>query len=1167
MFKDLKQFNLPEIEDRVLKFWKEKQIFKKSLKLRRNNKTFRFYEGPPTANGQPGIHHILSRAFKDVILRYKTMRGFFVPRRAGWDTHGLPVEIEVEKELGLKNKHDIEKLGIAEFNEKAKASVWKYQEEWERLTERIGFWLDLKNPYITYKAEYIESLWWIFKEIAKKGLLKKSFKIVPYCPRCQTALSSHEMGQPDVYRKVKDLSIFIKFELKKPKTSGKKEYLLVWTTTPWTLPANVAIAVDPKLTYTKYKIGKEYVWSYNEPPVEDKEGIKIIEKASGKKLVDLVYKPIFKVNGPWLKNKIFYKVYGADFVTTADGTGLVHIAPAFGEDDMNLISRYQKDLVGQIPITIDEKGMVLRKLPGAGKFVREADKDIIDDLKKRGLLLKIGEIEHDYPFCWRCSAPLLYFSKFSWFIEMSKLRNKLLENNKKINWVPEHIKEGRFGEWLKEVKDWAISRDRYWGTPLPIWLCEKCDRNEIVGSLNDLNKLRYSKNNFWILRHGETAYNLKNLIAFKKGKDDDALMTERGKKEIEAAVKKLIRELGKEKLHFIYTSPFKRTTDTAKIIAKFTGAKIIIDKRLGELDCGVFNGRPVKEHRAFFGSELERFNKAPERGETLNDVKRRILEAVSEINSNYKDKNILIISHGDPLWVLEGAVKNLDNGDILKIPYIKTGELRKLDLNNWPYNFFSGGLDLHRPYIDKIYLKCTKCGAKMERVKEVADVWFDSGAMPLAQVHFPFNQGIGDYKKLINKIDFPADYISEGIDQTRGWFYTLLAISTVLELGPSYLNVITLGLVTDKNGQKMSKSKGNTVDSWEMVRKYGADVVRWFFYTVNPAGETKRFDENELAKVLRKFVMIIYNSFVFLETYGVKGFDKLNKSDIKSVLDRWILSKLNNLISETTKSLERYDPGAAGRMIEIFIDDLSRWYIRRSRRRFQKSSNPKDLKIASSVLRHCLKELAKLIAPFSPFFADALYQSLELKNKNSSVHLEDWPEINAGFLDEELLVKMDEIRRIASLVLASRAQNKVRVRQPLRLLKIKSQKLKIKDIALLELLKEEVNVKQIEIDTKMTNEVSLDFEITPELKVEGLARETIRIVQDLRQDAGCVPKDFILLAIEAEEPLKTILSSQILLIKKEVGAKTVEFKKIKKFDAEEDTEIDSQKIWVGIRKI
>ncbi len=1167
MLKGLKEFKLPEIEEKVLKFWKEHQIFEKSLALRQaqggKTKFFRFFEGPPTANGRPHMGHAQGRVFKDIIPRFKAMQGYLVQRKAGWDTHGLPVEIEVEKELGFKHKQEIEKFGIAEFNERAKISVWKYKTEWEQMTNRIGFWVDLNDAYVTYYPKYIESLWWIFQQIHKKKLLVQSFKIVPWCPRCQTALSSHEVSQG--YKKTKDPSVYVKFQLKPSSAKASagtqekiKEFFLVWTTTPWTLPANVAIAVNPKLTYTKYKIGNEYVWSYNVPPsVTD---IEVVEKMSGKKLIGTAYEPLFKVPGPWQENKKFFKVQGADFVGTEDGSGLVHIAPAFGEDDLNLIKKSLKQLVGQIPITIDDQGIVQKGLPGSGRFVKQADKDIVEDLLKRGLLIAVNLVEHEYPFCWRCDSPLLYFARHSWFIEMSKLREGLLKNNQKINWVPAHMKDGRFGEWLKDVKDWAISRDRYWGTPLPIWQCADCDATTVAGSLEDLNTLCYSENQFWTLRHGEADHNLSGAAAGPEKGGTPSQMTEKGIAQIEIAAKKLVRQLGKKKLDFIVASPYERTQHVAKIIAAHTGAKILTEERFQDVNSGMFTGKPIEQYHAFFQNPKERFTKAPEGGENLNDIRKRIVAAVTEINRAHQNKNILIVSHADPIWILEGALKNCSQEEILALPQVELGELRQLDVPNWPFNRFTGELDMHRPYVDEILLRCKKCKGKMSRVKEVADVWFDSGAMPYAQWHYPFEN-----KVLINKgTHFPADYISEGLDQTRGWFYTLLAIATLLGKGAPYLNVLSQGHMLDKFGKKMSKSKGNVVSPSEMMEKYGADTLRWYFYTQTIPGEPKAFDEADLGKTLRKFLMLIYNSFVFYETYAKKDRSISSLPAQLPLLDKWVCARLQETIAKTTESLERYDINSAGKELESFVDDLSRWYIRRSRRRFQKPEDQKDFMIASHVLGYVLGELSKLIAPFTPFFAEALYQSLAMSQQ--SVHLEDWPRIDKRFSDSGFLSKMQVVRDLASKVLALRATAAIKVRQPLRLLEINTKKLDVRDQEFFAILKDEVNVKEVKLNLSLKEEFQLDIVITPELKAEGTLREFIRLIQGLRQDAQCVPQDKIEVFLEVGSEMKNILESHMELFKKEVGAVLVEFKKTDKFDAELISEIDGQKAWVSMRR-
>ncbi|KKW47148.1 MAG: Isoleucine-tRNA ligase [Parcubacteria group bacterium GW2011_GWA1_60_11] len=1157
MLKGQKQFSLPEIEERVLRLWRERDIFRRSVDQRKGKKPFRFFEGPPTANGRPGIHHVVSRVFKDIVIRYKAMQGHYAPRRAGWDTHGLPVEIGVEKELGLKNKQEIEKFGIAPFNERAKESVWKYRDEWQRFTDRIGFWLDLEHPYVTYENSYIESLWWVFARIAKRGLLKKFYKVVPFCPRCQTPLSSHELGQPGVYKKTPDPSVFVKFPVK----GEKGAYLLVWTTTPWTLPANVAVAVDPALTYTKYKVGKEYYWSHNVPPFLEHQGADIAEKLSGKKLVGLKYKPLYPLKKK-TNLKMLHEVIAADFVETAEGSGLVHIAPAFGEDDLRVIQALNRDISAEdIPLTIDDRGRVAAGLPGAGKFIKEADKDILEDLKVRGLLYHAGTIEHDYPFCWRCSTPLIYFARYSWFVLMSGLRDDLLKANKGVNWVPRHIKEGRFGEWLREVKDWAISRDRYWGTPLPIWECGLCAHTLVVSALKDLDTHAERKNSFVLLRHTEAEHNVKELIA--SGPEKGARishLTEKGKKD---AARVAVR-LKKKGIGVIYASPYKRTRETAEIVAKATGAKVVVDERLRELDCGIFNWRAIPDHKKFFASPLEEFVKTPPGGENLTDAKKRIFEFVRDINTKHNKEKILIVGHGDPLWMLEAAMRNATNEEALELSYIATGEVRPVSLHNWPYNA-EGRLDIHRPYADGIVLRCPRCAkGEMRRVREVADVWFDSGGMPFAQWHYPFEN-----KTLIEHgTMFPADYICEGLDQTRGWFYTLLAVSVLLKKGAPYRNVISHGLVLDKNGQKMSKSKGNVVDPWEMIQKYGADVMRWFFYTVNPAGEAKRFDEAELGKKLRQFLMMLYNSFVFYDTYGKKNAPAGTATGITHLLDRWILARLQATVETVTNELERYDVGLAAREIEIFVDDLSRWYIRRSRRRFQRPE-AKDHEAASWVLGHVLRELSKLMAPFTPFFAEALYQSLSAKGNKDSVHLEDWPKADRTRTDKELLRKMEEARRLSSGGLAARAAQNLKVRQPLRRFTVGSAVLTDTDKEFLRIVAEEVNVKEVKIKNKDASFAELDTVIDAELRREGLLRELARMVQDLRQDAGYAPGERVHVVLDLPDGLRAQVGD-LDTLKGEVSAKDVLLGKgqvkLGRMDAEISTKLEEWPLWIGVKK-
>lgn len=1190
MLKNLKNFSLPELEEQLLAFWKQNQIFEQSLKKNSaGGKKFVFFEGPPTANGMPGIHHIEARAFKDVIPRYKTMRGFNVPRKAGWDTHGLPVELQTEKELGMKNKSEIEKYGIAEFNAKCKELVWRYRSEFEASTERMGFWLDLKNPYVTYENRYIESIWWLLAEINKTGLLKKMLRTVPWCTRCQTPLSSHELGQPGAYRPTKDPSLFVKFELKEAGTSKKKPktYFLAWTTTPWTLPGNLALAINPKLAYKKFEVKKtdpsagsgqagvvEYLYAYNTPAVREGYEVKELETVSGKKLVGKKYVPLYplKTKHPKLKIADLHKVRAGDFVSTEDGSGIVHIAPSFGEEDFKLMG-----IKEGLPMTIDDQGKMNKGYPGAGKYIKQADNDIVADLIKRGLLYQQGEIEHEYPHCWRCNSALVYMVRSSWFIEMSKLRDQMLKNNQKINWTPANIKEGRFGEWLKDLKDWSISRNRYWGAPIPIWECADCEKHIVVSGRQELNDRAVNHNRFFAVRHGEAQHNVENWIASGVETTKNAShLTEKGMRQAENVAGKL----KKEKIDLIICSPYIRTKETAKIIAKATKAKVIVDKRIGEIQVGEYNRAMVPAYHAFFNNKLERFTVRPKgKSETLTEVRARMMSFFNDINKKYNNKRIVIVGHGDPLWMLDSALRGLTNEEALASDYYPAHDHHKeLMVNNWPVNK-DGALDLHRPFVDEVHIACPSCKKPMQRIKEVLDVWLESGAVPYASVNFPYaftkdgkRPTSEEAKHLFKQLDYPADYIAEGVDQTRGWFYTLLAMSTALGLEPAYKNVICLGLVLDKNGIKMSKSKGNIVDPMMIMKKYGADVLRWYFYTINDPGDPKRFTEDDLAKITRKFILIIYNSFVFWNSYGKHESARKGEPQIKHVLDRWILASLKTLTKEVTAKLDAYQIGEAGRLIEAFADDLSRWYIRRSRDRFQSgdTSEEQDHEAASHTLRLALETISRLLAPFMPFFSDALYQSVGGVQK--SVHLADWPTISEenDEDDKALPQKMAKVRTLAAEALALRAELKLKVRQPLASATIKKGTFEeYVDDELMAILKDEINVKKILFADQLPEgkAIILDTEITAELKEEGMVRELVRTIQGLRQDAGYQVGDEIVLMIEASDKLFDVIQRNSIQLKKAVGAGQLEMKKSEKFDIQLESKLDEVPIWIGLRKI
>ena len=837
MFKPVSpKLNTTMLEEGVLRFWKSHHIFEKTEEQRRESAEYVFYEGPPTANGRPGVHHALARAFKDIFPRYKSMRGYHVIRRGGWDTHGLPVEIDVEKKLGFTNKSQIEAYGIAKFNELCRQSAFEYIQEWEKFTDRLGFWVNLETAYVTYKNSYIESVWWILKSLWEKGLLYQGYKVVPYCPRCGTPLSDHEVAQG--YEETVDPSVFVRMPLvEDPSTS-----LLVWTTTPWTLPANVAVAAHPDVDYViverdlpgngteKLIVAKALI-----EKVFGDEPIRIYETFKGKQLNGLRYRPLFTF---LLPDKPAYTVIMEDYVTTEDGSGLVHIAPAFGAEDM------QAALEHDLPIlmTVSEEGTFIPEVkPWRGKFVKDADPLIIQDLEARGLLYKAGDYTHTYPFCWRCSTPLLYYARGTWYIRTSEYKDKMVALNKTINWIPEHIQEGRFGNWLENNVDWALGRERYWGTPLPVWECQECHHQLAVGSVKELSELA---------------------------------------------------------------------------------------------------------------------------GEDLSD------------------------------------------------------------------------LDLHRPYVDEVKLACPECKGQMERVPELIDVWFDSGSMPVAQWHYPFEN------QEMFKREFPADYISEAVDQTRGWFYSLHAISTMLFESVAFKNVIVLGLILDEEGQKMSKSRGNVIDPWDVLNEHGADAFRWYLYTASPPGQERRFSLNLVGEVVRNFTLTLWNVYSFFVTYAnldhwmpeLDNNGRLIDFEPASDLDRWLLSELNTLTRDVTVAFETFDVPGATRPIQSFVDILSKWFLRRSRRRFWKSEADADKQSAYATLYTALVTISKLLAPTMPFMAEELYHNLVRsfdRNAPESVHMVDWPTYNSDQIDDKLNKDMELVMRLASLGHSARNLAGIKVRQPL----------------------------------------------------------------------------------------------------------------------------------------
>ena len=929
--------NFVDREKEVKKFWDDEQIFEKTEE--KEGPSYVFYDGPPTANGKPHIGHVLTRVIKDLIPRYRTMKGCNVPRKAGWDTHGLPVEIEVEKKLGLDGKDQIEGYGLEPFIEQCKESVWKYKGMWEDFSKTVGFWADMEDPYVTYDNNFIESEWWALKQIYDKDLLYKGFKIVPYCPRCGTPLSSHEVAQG--YKTVKERSAVVRFKAK-----DEDAYFLAWTTTPWTLPSNVALCVNPTETYVKVKAVDGYTYYIAEaladkvlgPLAEEgQKAYEVLETMQGKDLEYREYEPLFDASVPVVEkqHKKAYFMEMDDYVTMTDGTGIVHEAPAFGEDDARVGRKYDMPFVQ----LVDDKGIMKPGTPGEGKFVKDADLDVLKDLEFRGLLFDAPKFEHDYPFCWRCDTPLLYFARESWFIKMTAVKDDLIRNNNTINWIPQSIGEGRFGNWLENVQDWGLSRNRYWGTPLPIWECPDCGQRHCIGSIEEL-----------------------------KAMSDDC-----------------------------------------------------------------------------------------------------------------------------------------------------------------PDN-----IELHKPYIDRVHVKCPDCGKPMTRVPEVIDCWFDSGSMPFAQHHYPFEN------KELFEAQFPADFISEAVDQTRGWFYSLLAISTLIFNKAPYKNVIVLGLVLDEFGQKMSKSKGNAVDPMEALNKHGADAIRWYFYTNSAPWLPNRFYDKAVTEGQRKFLGTLWNTYAFYTLYAdIDNFDPTQYTldyDKLSVMDKWCLSKMNTMVKGVDENMNNYRIPEAARYLSEFVDDLSNWYVRRCRSRYWQKEMNQDKINAYMTLYTALKTTALAAAPMIPFMTEEIYQNIVRrveKDAPESIHLCSFPEYNAAQVDADLEADMDEVLNIVTLGRACRNGSNRKNRQPLSRMLVKADR-ELGDFYK-DIIKEELNVKEVEFVKDAGGLV--DYTFKPQLKVVGpkYGKQAGQIRQALSEIADGIAAKKELdetgsLAVELADGTKLAMTADELLI-------------------------------------
>lgn len=1111
-------------EEGILAFWKEQNIFQKSLAKPSPKGEFVFYDGPPFATGTPHSGSLLSSVSKDVVPRYKTMRGYRVRRRWGWDTHGLPIESLVEKKLGLKNKKEILGIGIEKFNETARSMVLEYVSEWKRYVERVGRWVDFDNSYKTMDNTFIESVWWALKEIYAKGNLYEGRKVLMYCPHCETPLAKAEIAMDNTYKDVTEEAVTVKFKVKNPLKHGLPEntFILAWTTTPWTLPGNVALAVGNDIEYRGIKHDSETLIVAVEL-ASQVEG-ETVKELRGAELVGIEYEPLYEIEKVKAYSGKKWQVLPAGFVTTEDGTGVVHTAVIYGEDDYNL---GVKEGLPMIPILNpnatynDDAPEFLR-----GQYIKKAEALIKTDLESRGLLFAKAPNTHSYPHCYRCGTALIYNAVSSWFINIQKVKDKMLAENEKITWFPEHLKHGRFKKNLESAPDWTISRNRFWASPLPFWKDTK-GIVTVVGSLDELKSLtKKSGNRYFVMRHGESDQ-IVNGNRISCHVENQHHLTEKGKGQVRASAQLLV---GKG-IDLIIASPFLRTKESAEIVRESLGlpaSAVHTDVRLSEANLGIYEGKTYAEFEKAFPYSEENMSIAPEGGESFNDVRRRAGEFLYEIEATYSGKNILIVAHGYPTRFIITAAQGASTTEALAMLHTPThmppAKLREVPFTPLPHNK-NYELDYHLPYIDRVELE--KGGVPLKRIPEVVDCWVESGAMPFAEYHYPFE----------NKEEFlkrsPGDFVSEYIGQTRAWFYYMHAISTQLFGRLAFKNVVTTGTILAADGNKLSKSKKNYTDPYELFDRFGADAFRYYIMSsVVMQAEDLTFRDDDVKEAANRVLNILRNTHAFYRLYESEWDGSVGAHASPHILDQWILERLTGLVSNTTEAFDRYDVIRATRPVRDFIEDFSTWYLRRSRDRM-KGEDAKDKQYALSTMRHVFHVFSRLIAPVMPFVAEEIYLTVRKNDEPESVHLTEWPSNGSatsklfswfGFSQKtarhdvsELSKDMDEVRRIVSLGLEARQKAGIKVRQPLPKLEVGNAKLAGKT-EFLQLIKEELNVKNVIIDPKIKEgEVVLDTDITDELKKEGAFRDLLREVQDLRKTAGLQPGDTAVLVVPPDK--------------------------------------------------